>query len=73
MYAAKRFCCGPGADKRDPTKQFYINLFVYNTVVLGTLDPGLPDDVKARSGLSSAWRCFEKALDDFMQAALVAS
>jgi hypothetical protein len=35
MYAAKRFCCGPGDDKRVPTKQFYTNLFVYNTVVLG--------------------------------------
>ena len=35
MYAAKRFCCGPGADSREPTKQFYTKLFVYNTVVLG--------------------------------------
>ena len=40
---------------------------------LSTLDPGLPEDVKARSGFSIAWRCFEKALDDFMQAAMVAS
>jgi hypothetical protein len=40
---------------------------------LSALDPRLPEDVKARSGLSTAWRCFEKALDDFMQAALVAS
>ncbi len=35
MYAAKRFCCGPGADKRDPTKQIYIKLSVYDTVVVG--------------------------------------
>ena len=34
MYAAKRFSCGPGADSRDPTKQFYITLFVCNTVLL---------------------------------------
>src|SRR3954451_18053317 len=33
-YAAKRFSCGPGADKRDPTKQYYTKLFVYNTVLL---------------------------------------
>jgi hypothetical protein len=37
MYAAKRFSCGLGADKREPTKQFYIMLFVYNTVVLEKL------------------------------------
>jgi hypothetical protein len=33
MYAAKRFSCGPGADNM-PTKQFYINLSISNTVVL---------------------------------------
>src|SRR5262245_45975113 len=33
-YAAKRFCCGPGADDL-PTKQFYNEMFFYNTVVLG--------------------------------------
>ncbi len=46
MYAAKRFCCGPGADKREPTKQFYTKLSVYNTVVLGAPMSGsayLPD------------------------------
>jgi len=34
MYAAKRFSCGPGVERRDPTKQFYTKLFFYNTVVL---------------------------------------
>ncbi len=37
---------------------------------LSALDPDLPEEVTARSSLSTAWRCFEKALDDFMQAAL---
>src|SRR5947209_7197726 len=39
MYAAKRFSCGPGADSRDPTQQFYIRMFFYDTVMLaiGTL------------------------------------
>src|SRR5579863_7012234 len=35
IYAAKRLSCGPGAERRDPTKQFYINLFFYDPVVLG--------------------------------------
>ena len=34
MYAAKRFSCGPGAERRDPTKQFYIRMFFYDPVVL---------------------------------------
>lgn len=35
MYAAKRSCCGPGAEDRFvPTKQFYTKMSVYNTVVL---------------------------------------
>ena len=34
MYAAKRFSCGPGAERRDPTKQVYTNLFFYDPVVL---------------------------------------
>src|ERR1700734_514469 len=34
MYAAKRLSCGPGAEGLVPTKQFYTNLFFYNTVVL---------------------------------------
>ena len=33
MYAAKRRSCGPGTALAS-TKQFYIKLFVYNTVVL---------------------------------------
>lgn len=40
---------------------------------LSALDPRLPEDVKARSGLSTAWRCFEKALDDFMETELIAA
>jgi hypothetical protein len=35
IYAAKRLCCGPGEERRDPTKQFYTKMFVSNTVVLG--------------------------------------
>jgi hypothetical protein len=27
IYAAKRFCCGPGSEAFFPTKQFYIKLF----------------------------------------------
>jgi hypothetical protein len=34
IYAAKRLCCGPGEERRDPTKQFYIKLFFSNTVIL---------------------------------------
>ena len=34
MYAAKRLSCGPGVDRRDPTKQFYIKMFFYGPVVL---------------------------------------
>jgi len=26
-YAAKRLCCGPGEERRDPTKQFYTTMF----------------------------------------------
>jgi hypothetical protein len=40
---------------------------------LSALDPGLPEDVMTRSALSTAWRCFEKALDDFMQEELIAA
>jgi len=38
IYAAKRFSCGPGAEGLVPTKQFYTNLFLYNTVVLGAIN-----------------------------------
>ena len=34
MYAAKRFSCGPGAQRRDPTKQFYSKMLFYDPVVL---------------------------------------
>jgi hypothetical protein len=40
---------------------------------LSALDPYLPQEVTAGNRLSTAWRCFEKALDDFMQAELVAA
>jgi hypothetical protein len=40
---------------------------------LSALDPHLPEEVTAGNHLSTAWRCFEKALDDFMQAELVAA
>ena len=33
IYAAKRLCCGPGEERRDPTKQFYIKLFVFDTAI----------------------------------------
>jgi len=39
---------------------------------LSWLDPRLPEDVAARSGVGTAWRCFERALDEFIQAQLVA-
>src|SRR5579863_8962976 len=35
IYAAKRLSCGPGAERRDPTKQFYIKMLFYDPVVLG--------------------------------------
>jgi hypothetical protein len=37
MFAAKRFSCGPGAERREPIKQVYIKMFVYNTVLLGLM------------------------------------
>ncbi len=39
---------------------------------LSALDPGLPEDVSARSGVSTAWRSFERSLDDFIGVQLVA-
>jgi hypothetical protein len=39
---------------------------------LSVLDPRLPEDVMARSSLSTAWRSFERNLDDFIQANLIA-
>jgi len=40
---------------------------------LSALDPRLPEDVAARSGLATAWRCFERALADFTEANLIAA
>jgi hypothetical protein len=40
---------------------------------LSALDPRLPEDVTARSSLSTAWRCFEKALDEYMEVNLIAA
>ena len=39
---------------------------------LSALDPHLLEGVVAPSSLSSSWRSFDKTLDDFMQAQLVA-
>lgn len=39
---------------------------------LSVLDPRLPEDVAARSGVGTAWRCFERALDEFTQVQLAA-
>jgi hypothetical protein len=40
---------------------------------LSVLDPRLPEDVAARSSLSIAWHGFERNLDEFIQANLVAA
>ena len=40
---------------------------------LSRLDPRLPDDVAARSRLSTTWHGFEGALDEFIQGNLVAA
>jgi len=40
---------------------------------LSALDPRLPEDVAARSSLSTVWRGFEKNLNEFIQAHLVAA
>jgi hypothetical protein len=40
---------------------------------LSALDPRLPEDVTARSSLSTAWHSFEKALDDYMEVKLIAA
>jgi hypothetical protein len=40
---------------------------------LSALDPRLPEDVAARSSLSAFWRGFEKNLNGFIQANLVAA
>jgi hypothetical protein len=40
---------------------------------LSALDPRLPEEVAARSSLSTAWHGFERKLDEFIQAHLVAT
>jgi hypothetical protein len=40
---------------------------------LSALHPMLPEDVTARTALSTARRCFEKTLDAFMYAELIAA
>src|SRR3954469_8032411 len=37
MYAAKRLSCGPGAERCDPTKQFYTRMFFCDPVVLAKM------------------------------------
>ena len=39
---------------------------------LSALDPTLPEDVAARSRVGTAWRCFDRALDEFIHAQLTA-
>lgn len=39
---------------------------------LSALDPCLPEDVVARSEVGTAWRGFDRALDDFIQVQLAA-
>ena len=40
---------------------------------LSALDPHLPEDVAARSRLSTAWQGFERNLDEFIQSNLIAT
>ena len=40
---------------------------------LSALDPRLPEDVASRSPLNTAWRTFERVLDDYIQAQLIAA
>ena len=40
---------------------------------LSALDPRLPEDVRARSPLTMAWRTLERTLDDYIQAQLIAT
>jgi hypothetical protein len=37
------------------------------------LDPGLPDELAARSPLATAWRHLDRALDDYISGQLVAA
>ena len=40
---------------------------------LSVLDPRLPQEVVVRSPLTMAWRSFERTLDDYIQARLIAA
>jgi DNA-binding transcriptional ArsR family regulator len=40
---------------------------------LSVLDPNLPSDIGARSSLATAWRGLERALDDYIEAEMVAA
>ena len=40
---------------------------------LTVLDPSLPNDIAARSSLATAWRGLERALDDYIEAEMVAA
>lgn len=40
---------------------------------LSALDPRLPEDAVARSSLTRAWGSFERTLDDYIQAQLIAA
>jgi hypothetical protein len=40
---------------------------------LSALDPSVPADIIERSNLSTAWRCFDQALDAFIQQQLIAA
>src|SRR5256886_8656518 len=40
---------------------------------LTALDPRLPEDISARSSLTTAWRALERVLDDFIETQLVAA
>src|SRR5215467_4137972 len=62
IYAAKRFSCGPGAERRVPTKQFYIRMFFYDPVVLGAVST---HQRPATPCLFQAWGC-ESATTNLM-------
>jgi len=40
---------------------------------LSALDPLLPEDMSSRAPLSTAWRAFERALDDYIQTQIIAA
>src|SRR5262249_31502515 len=62
IYAAKRFSCGPGAERRDPTKQFYTRMFFYDPVVLARCLINLILELAENTGYCQAG--FEDAMLD---------